>query len=129
MARDEAMLRKVGDFIVENPEKYKQSRWCGTTMCVAGTAVFLRSDFKRFINDSTVQLTDRSSHFIEELGQETLGLDYDDAQTLFYAAWLPDGVEDDESLQNPETLALLVRDALYHLADGATIDEVSHYDL
>lgn len=138
--RDEAMLRKVGDWIAENPEKYNQDVWihsqdledssesyslekislfkCGTTACVAGTAAFLWGDFVSFCGTYQMKTTAGQRLLIKDAAQEALGLEESETWMLFDAIWQPAG---DESVP----LHLRVRDALYKLADGASIEEVS----
>jgi len=60
----------------DNHEKFDSDNVCNTTMCIAGTAVFLTrpvDEFKRFDGDW------------ESVGGGLLGLTYDEAEQLFYA--------------------------------------------
>lgn len=136
--RDEAMLRKVGDYIAEHPEEYDQSFWaqksaCGTTHCVAGTTVFLSPEFQTFIWYQGSIFT-WSGMFTKENGEYRsimlqatylLGLDCEEAYMLFNANWLPKWAG--ETDYSPQMIAPLVRDALYALADGATIEDVTDH--
>lgn len=100
--RDDALLRKVGDLVATFPDNYCQSEFieetqCGTVACVAGYA-----------------------HMLADCCPQTaLGLD-DDELFIFHPDWLP-------SANLPgDTLAERVKSALYALADGADIIEVTH---
>lgn len=131
--RDGALLRKVGDVIAAEPERYDQHHWaeraaCGTRACLAGHAVTMVDGFEGYALDhhhpahglparaDDVRI-DGQLYAIEEVAQEALGL-VDGEWPLFDPGWLPAG--------DPATpLHERVRDALYALADGATVDEVT----
>lgn len=115
MERDEALLRKVGDTIAAEPERYDQKVWwlphseCGSVACLAGHAVELAG-----LPVST--LTEKA---IDETAEEVLGLTGYEAGRLFWGGWLP------RRSYLGQQLGESIRDALYRLADGASIDEVS----
>lgn len=121
--RNNALLRKVGDVIAAEPHRYDQAEWfndeneCGTTACVAGWAVLLHDgDVPRDPHGYVHE------HRIDELAQDYLGLDDYTAEELFGGLWHPAGYRPFYSRRRQ---ARLVRDALYRLADGASICEVT----
>lgn len=177
--RNEAMLRKVGDYIL-NENRYQQGDWgalklttpeqvlgaipsgvvadavglngtdnlfmvsidCGSYCCVAGTAALLDPATTAWVGDkddvnyALEQLSaDGSSieagyvvnagviRHIDELGREVLGLRQEETRELFAPEWRPAGWH--HEMSDDDTRAL-VRDALYRLADGAAIHEVTH---
>lgn len=86
------LAAEVWQYLVEHPESHDQGKWfevnneplydvvvepniCGTTMCVSGTAVWIKNDYK-------IPREVRWSHD----GAEALGLDEDEAEWLFYDA-------------------------------------------
>lgn len=132
--RDEAMLRKVGDQIAANPDQYYQGAWampsldCGTKCCIAGTAVQLQPDFVAFAmeeddyrsNVHFVKLAgEDKDRLIQQVAVERLGLTEEEADELFYEDWEPKRSHPTQPLHEA------VRDALYALADGASIEDVS----
>lgn len=120
--RNDALLRKVGDYIAAEPHRYRQGEWydedeCGTTACVAGWTVVL--------HDGDVPRTECGTPYdpgIDRYAQEYLGIDDETAEELFNPCWRPAGYRHNHSHARD---AELVRDALYRLADGASIGEVS----
>ena len=67
------LLQKVRDYIHTHPDELNMERWCGTTRCIAGTAVILSPPSK------TMCLTD-------VLAQKMLDLTGREASRLFYRA-------------------------------------------
>ena len=61
----------------------KQMPVCNTTMCAAGTAVFLNTRPERW--QATVRRFECDDEFWEMRGAELLGLSEDEASALFYA--------------------------------------------
>lgn len=152
LLRNEAMLRKVGDYIAAEPHRYDQGDWvqvtvvnatkrtlndyrgsgeiftqdvaCTSVCCVAGTAAMLDPLTEAWIlydeSDGTSEevIYDGEVCEIRDVGAEVLGLEPDDAEFLFDPIWRPTG---DESIP----LTDRVRDALYSLADGATLKSVT----
>lgn len=99
-AEAQELAGKILDYIEEHPEQHNQKYWvrnarfgdrddaptalrkakevnfCGTTMCIAGTAVFLGIPEENWDKVDSVEHTAR----------ELLGIDeYDDAHHLFYS--------------------------------------------
>lgn len=133
MQRNAELLRAVGDRIAANPHLYDQSEWglevdCGTVGCVAGHAVDLADGYEidyAFASHGTVaRLTAGGRVATQVAARDALGLDQDEASVLFAGSWRPVGWKrhDDYDLI---TTAPLVRDALYRLADGASLYAVS----
>lgn len=150
MERNAAMLRKVGDHIASEPDRYNQSVWaqldtsnekhkgsvmidgvttptinieCTSTCCVAGTAAYFSPDVVSWIATDSYRphadyalTAEGEIKLIMDVGREALGLDEEDARTLFSESWRPVG---------EGTLHENVRDALYALADGADIYDVT----
>lgn len=81
-----ARAQAVLDYIHDNPERHEQGDWCstkdspdnmcGTTMCIAGTALFLH-------HGSLQWYFDGMGNFSERAG-ELLGLDWIERDVLFY---------------------------------------------
>lgn len=112
--RNDTLLRKVGDVIAAEPERYDQDvvlSYCGTVACVAGHAALLAHPEKtaaQIINSGPVLATAR----------DALGLSGDEWPRLFDFDWQPAG--------DPSTpLHERVQAALYALAEGASVEEVS----
>lgn len=95
-----AMANKVLDYIKDHPERHDQFSWvsvegleqasqlrednlCQTTMCVAGTAVFLSRPLDEFVKFDTVGT---GAAVWETEGARLLGLDEDESEWLFYDA-------------------------------------------
>lgn len=122
MARDEGLLRKVGDRVATYPHTYDQYAWleqderCGTVGCLAGHTVLLHPEFRGVIADELVLVGDAVEH-LPVVAREQLGLTEYEADVLFHADWQPAG-------SGP--LHERVRDALHALADGASIADVTH---
>lgn len=91
-----AIAQKVDDYFLVHPERHDQNNWaaleddeyraveiddenvCNTTMCVAGSAVFVSRpihEFRAFAG---------GSNSWEDEGAVLLGLDGDEAEWLFY---------------------------------------------
>lgn len=70
----------VGDRRREDTNLLSEDNLCNTTMCIAGTAVFLTSGIEEF---RTFQ-DDDNEWF--DAGSTLLGLSYDEADWLFYSA-------------------------------------------
>lgn len=125
--RDGALLRKVGDAIFAEPERYDQRFWaktstCGTTACVAGHVVTFMDGFERVVPRDDGACDDvvvyGEVRFIADAATAALRLTEDEWRVLFHYNWEPTG--------DPSTpLHERVRDALYALADGATVEEVT----
>ena len=80
------LLRQVRDYIVAHPEKYDQSKWCGSACCVAGTAVFLSGK----ISVRKIRAKYSSGEFGRYLfgvAKESLGLSRGQAGRLFHPCW------------------------------------------
>lgn len=117
--RDEALLRKVADAISAYPESYSQMTFmssCGTKMCIAGHAAMIADP-------------DCSHQMIAIVGRRALGLTQYEAMILFDPNWRP--VRSAPSLIvgrfRRRPIIEDVADALYRLADGAPIEEVTEY--
>jgi len=122
--RDGALLRKVGDVIAAEPERYKQVNWlvdrtCGTVGCLAGHTAMLVDGYESHDGGSgvTVVIHGRKRR-VSEAAQTALGLTDVEEDQLFGSDWEPAG---DPAVPLHER----VRDALYALADGATVEEVT----
>jgi hypothetical protein len=91
------LAQDVFDYIQENPEKHDQEHYfyqpekstgfCGTTMCVAGTAMAIRYNFDyRAIHkamEAKLADTGRVTSYCRMAG-ELLGLDVTEQDALFY---------------------------------------------
>lgn len=131
--RNEAMLRKVGDAIAAEPERYMQTAFridhedkCGSLHCVAGWAVQLSPEleWEQPADHYASDVRDRETGEllrVDDAAARVLGLDPEDVG-LFAATWLPSGVR--KHTHRAER-AELVREALYKLADGAPLQDVS----
>jgi len=123
--RDGALLRKVGDVIAAEPQRYSQTTWgretkCGTVACLAGHAALLNANVAGLMGHSMGQVILKNGWLAPtySLAADALGLADEEEDVLFAGGWLPAG--------DPATpLHERVRDALYALADGATVEEVS----
>ena len=82
------LAKAVLDKIVSEPESHDQGNWaykteCGTVCCIAGWTMLLSGEYE--FNDSGY-ITDhegyRVGHFMA--GAELLGLDFEQANNLFY---------------------------------------------
>lgn len=114
MERDEALLRKVGDVIASEPWRYDQIAVlseCGSVGCIAGLSAVLA-----FPDKSGAALLEL--YPITLMAERALGLTSDEAVRLFKWNWEPAG---DPSVPLHER----VRDALYALAEGASVEEVT----
>lgn len=108
-----ALLRRTLEYIEAHPEEHDQRHWaqrtaCGTTMCIAGTAVMLgipNAEFAWGVGDSDsnranqlvgvpVTEADEWQPQIERLATELLELDEYDVQGIFF------NMDDFEALQN-----------------------------
>lgn len=87
------LMRAVREQITKHPETHDQKGWgirtkCGTTHCIAGWACALSGDaFSWQADDVGVEATafvPRSGGFIEDRGQDLLGLDAFEANSLFF---------------------------------------------
>lgn len=113
-----AHAQDIFDYLIMNPEKHDQSDWynfyneedvlvteenfCGTTMCVAGTSVWLKSGVSGLNNKYDYE-------FLNE-GAKNLGLAYNEACTLFY------GTNNEESLSLLAAVAAGDEDKFYDIA-------------
>lgn len=90
------LAQEILDYLERFPERHEQANWvsgsgdieklnttqvCNSTMCVAGTAVFLTTPLKEF-KDLALS---PDEVFFEERGAELLGLDSEEADRLFYS--------------------------------------------
>lgn len=108
---NEPLLRKAYEYIREHPQDWSQKDWwiqlegCGTVMCLAGTACYLAGDSPRMVpmdegdravvlNDlgvnavsstGDVQTRDGQDWAIEDRARELLGIDAEQAATMFYS--------------------------------------------
>ena len=113
-----AMAREIADFIKSHPERHDQSSWvyvldanegapgaeyaealkqpdlCNSTMCVAGTALFLEHGTEVFKKEWQM------GHDFEDEGASLLGLTYEEANYLFY------DTNNEEALDMVEGLAV-----------------------
>lgn len=100
--RNEPLLRKVGDLIASFPDSYCQGIFFQETVC-----------------DTLANVAGYAYLITDDLPQEALGLRNDEL-LIFHPDWLP------SAHLNGTTLAEQVQSALYALADGADIVEVTH---
>lgn len=88
------LLEQVRDYIALHPEEHDQQTWaqrtsCGTTRCVAGTAVFLHGDEILWHSDELgiwsayCKSADGASHHIQMRAGELLGVSGTEAFRLF----------------------------------------------
>jgi len=88
-----ALLNKTLDAIVADPESWDQRDFlCGTKMCLAGHALIQSGEYKIQGNQFVNLDTDKAVS-AEEVGEELLGLTYEQTEALFY---LIPGSTDDE---------------------------------
>jgi hypothetical protein len=82
------MAQKVVDYIGDNPERHSQSWFCSgwedegmcdTTMCIAGTAVFLEGG-----SEALVEGRQNGVKWWTDNGARILGLNKNEALNLFY---------------------------------------------
>lgn len=134
MKRNAELIRKVADKIAAEPETYDQTDWarydpiCGTTCCVAGHAMLESGLYylSRGRGEGVLGkfcyiefITHSGSRFIgqyDRTAQALLGLTADEADKLFSSSWEPCGVG---------PLEERVQKALYALADGAHIEDIT----
>lgn len=132
MARNAELLRAVGDLIAAHPHLYDQSEWamaadCGTYGCVAGHAVDLAEGYTLDHNRDRGAVSyrpDGTRTTTSVAARDALGLTEDEAHNLFAGSWRPAGWD----AQPPAVVAGLVRQALYRLADGASVLAVTAPD-
>lgn len=124
MTRNAELLRQVGDHIAENPDSYSQSSWlapadtlCGTVGCVAGHAFRIGYEGEHYENMGAFVYWQGGQIFLDQEATVLLGLEDYDAQVLFHPDWEP--------AETAGSLGERVRDALYGLADGKPIEDVS----
>lgn len=149
MVRNKARLRKVGDYIASHPSEYNQESWaevnCKTTCCIAGATVQILAGFRGFdisgYSEDEIKRAKARKYslgvdyvmFKEQgepvqsidipiLARQSLGLTPDEATTLFSPDWKPAGWEFG---MGQRKLANLVKKALYGLAEGKSIENVS----
>jgi hypothetical protein len=120
--RNVEFAREVYAFLMANPDKHDQNVFwaetrCGTVACVAGTAAILAGATILKLDSSSDDDYVRTTHFmldpagkevmISQFAREALGLDYYDADNLFYSCdsraealdYLEKLIEDAEQLQ------------------------------
>lgn len=99
--------RKVLEHLIAHPEEHEQAHIgqrnrCGTTACIAGTAVLMDSaSTVTWGSDghmNIVQVDGEGAEVASKRAQKLLGLDEDDAHHLFF---------DETSMDNDAALALL----------------------
>jgi hypothetical protein len=85
--------QEIIDYLAENPEQHSQSAYwngyslgikntvCGTTMCVAGTSVFLKEGVDGLVNSCDSEDYDDS---FSKKAERYLGLNSSEAYDLFY---------------------------------------------
>lgn len=126
-----ATARATLDYIAANPEKHKQAdfymvhgddgmpqfgdrnlteqTWCNTTMCVAGTAVFVDGGLEAL----------RNCEDFDTEGADLLGLDFYEGSKLFYvmdesaAVAMMEAVAEGDEARFDEIYAR-IQDDLYH---------------
>jgi hypothetical protein len=87
------LLEQVRDYIVKHPDEWKQSTWiedrysCGTTRCIAGTAVFLKGYqlIWKYGSVENVVMDNGKVRHVAGAAEEALGLTYEQACDLFYS--------------------------------------------
>lgn len=81
------LLKQVRDYIAKHPERYNQSKWCGTECCVAGTAAFLSGK----VTSRKVRAADPMSTWanteIRDIARRALRITQREADRLFSAGW------------------------------------------
>lgn len=108
-----ARLEKVRQYALLHPDEFDMSFWirttpCGTTRCIAGTAVFLFApeakvssmfDGEGNLSEAAMDLVTMHPGdepvLIEHAAQDLLGLTYEQANVLFYSEQHWEGVLDD----------------------------------
>lgn len=90
-----SLAQKIYDYFLEHPERHNQNFFvatdesgndnlteenlCNSTMCIAGSAVFLTEGFEGIEECRRIGGTN-----FEDRGAELLGLDFSEAMNLFY---------------------------------------------
>ena len=86
-------MRATARRIEENPDKYDQRQFCGTAFCIAGHAA-IEAGWE--MDDATgidlKLVKDGQFRGVEEIAEEFLGLNKDQAYALFDEDWKPGGV-------------------------------------
>ena len=94
LIRGKELAQKILDQITEHPETHNQSSWvdtCGTTYCVAGWAVAFNCQRggaeceALFAGLRALARELNTAPYWSTLGQKLLGLDDEDAASLFYS--------------------------------------------
>ena len=81
------LLQKVRDYIHTYPDELNMDKWCGTTRCIAGTAVVLSN-----IDHYNCPFGPEDQHPVEVKAQTLLELSGQQARRLFHrASWLSYG--------------------------------------
>lgn len=133
MSKEALLAKVILDYITLHPELHNQELWvdihgmidsvdqlepCGTSACVAGYAVLFSNDphfefevERGYVEISPVDDVDKEELFYDR-GRKLLGLDHEDANSLFYRT------------SNEEA-----RKALVYLAQGEEIDWDEVYDV
>lgn len=152
------LFNQIADRIEADPESYDQDIWgytepqrsvdyedldyrkaeileqdCGTSHCIAGWAAVLSgykpsiTSYEESLNKFVIEVD--WSHVKKDLepgratcavGREVLGLSMQDADVLFSEFWKPEQVTGDSTRD--------VIDALRRLADGHSVDDVTHIE-
>ena len=95
---DIPFARKVLEHLLAHPEEHSQNYFgvqqsCGTTACIAGTAVLMDPESiptwsTSFVSSEVTQMThvvvDGTSMDVEDRAAQLLGLDFVDTNKLFY---------------------------------------------
>lgn len=110
-----AHAQDILDYIAAHPEEHSQADWvrggfvpsdatpetgCGTTMCIAGTSIFLKQG---------PNVLNNPQEYYSELGRKNLGLTYEEKEILFFL------VTDDVALRATEAIAAGSEDALHEV--------------
>jgi hypothetical protein len=81
----------VYDFISANPDAHNQKNYfdnpeghCGTTMCIAGTALFLEYGHKSLGDFDVYRNSNHPDSSIDDIAGELLGLNMHEAMSLFF---------------------------------------------
>jgi len=91
--RGAALAQKVAEYITEHPDEWDQDKWaCGTKACFGGRAMILtglgRTEMTEWGYESLVFVhPDSESGGFSETAGQLLGLDWDNAYSLFYDPW------------------------------------------
>lgn len=93
------LMQETLDYIAAHPDEHDQGDWgektdCGTTRCMAGTAIHVTLGCKMLFSESddgwgvaySAQDAQGRHRYISELAQELLGVDDEQAEDLFYEA-------------------------------------------